>query len=303
MRIFKLAITVLLAGAQAATAGILILNLEWVKKVRNRATIEASFIVDRAHKKANSGAKDGDMHVAGRAKEVGLPMVAEIMNAGAADGKAIVALIHAGEGKSSSTPMTGVWRLWFEHPGARQVQFATVAKAENTNPDHSFEIHPVTQFGPHNVAASFRAIPGFDAKDAKTAFETYEKQQVLIKATKTAVTLDAKKVGFNYVGFRMRLIGAPKALEDGGRVVLADVFPLKGGDEDALATKIRMVFTKDTPPWKLLAGASEGDEFDVLGIPRVDLVMIHSFASKAGTTGVRRKLPYEMIIVDAKPAP
>src|ERR1700751_563153 len=62
--------------------GTLVLKKAFVTKYRNRATIDASFFVDHAHKQPNPPAKDGDMHVAGRApKEVGLPMVAEVVNA------------------------------------------------------------------------------------------------------------------------------------------------------------------------------------------------------------------------------
>lgn len=31
--------------------------------------------------------------------------------------------------------MTGVWRLWFEHPSIEQYQMDNVPKAKNTNPD------------------------------------------------------------------------------------------------------------------------------------------------------------------------
>src|SRR5260370_19532310 len=65
---------------QAAT---IVLKRAWVEKFKNRATIEGvTFVIDHAYPRPNLGAADGDMHVAGRAdKEVGLPMVAEVMNA------------------------------------------------------------------------------------------------------------------------------------------------------------------------------------------------------------------------------
>src|SRR3954454_20778196 len=300
MRPLGWSIAALLASAYAAIGGTLILKLGWVDKGGNRATIDAVFVIDHAHKKANAGAQDGDLHIAGRApKEVGLPMVAEIMNAGTTEEKAAVDLVHSVETSGKSSKVTGVWRVWFEHPGEQQVQFAKVEPAENTNPDHSFEIHPVTNFGGQDLVKSFHKIKDFDPKDAAAAFKQYEAQEVSIKATKTAVTLDAKKVGFNYVAFKMRLIGAPKELAD-GRAAMADVFPLKGGDEDVLAVKIRMIFVKGTPPWELLSGKGDGDEFEALGIPRVDLNQIFTFASKAGPAGVKRKLPYELVVVDAK---
>jgi len=286
---------------QLATAGILILKLAWVEEFKNRATIDANFIIDHAHKTPNAAAADGDMHVAGRAaKEVGLPMVAEVVNARSPEQKAALDLIHLREGKDIAVPMSGAWRVWFEHPGERQVQFQKVDKPGNTNPDHNFEIHPVTKVGDELLLKSFRVIPGFTPKPAKTAFEVYNKQEILIRATKTAITLEAKKVGFNYTAFRMRLIGKPKKLKDDGLAVLADVHD-ESEDEDALAVKIRMIFVAGTRPWELVQGKDDGDEFDAIGIPRVDLAQIASFAANAGPAGVRRKLPYEMIIVAAGP--
>src|SRR5690349_2971885 len=57
------------------------LKNSFIEKYKNRATIDATFKVDKAHKKPNPPTKDGDMHIAGRSTEVGLPIVAEIMNA------------------------------------------------------------------------------------------------------------------------------------------------------------------------------------------------------------------------------
>jgi hypothetical protein len=48
--------------------------------------------VDKAHKQLNPASKDGDLHVAGRAPETGLPAVAELMNAKTDPGA--VDLIH-----------------------------------------------------------------------------------------------------------------------------------------------------------------------------------------------------------------
>ena len=214
--------------------------------------------------------------------------------------------MHDFEKNGKSTTVTGVWRVWFEHPpgaGESQVQFEKDEKAKNTNPDHSFEIHPVTSFGTgqgrQDLLASFHDVKDFPGKDAADAFKTYERQQITIKATKTAVTLDSQKVGYNYVRFKMKLLGSPKKLDDGSAVV-ADVFTLKGSDEDALASKIRMVFVENTPPWTLVKGKGDGDEFEALGIPRVDLGKIYSLASKAGPVAVKRKLPYEIVVVYLK---
>lgn len=288
---------VLLVPLQAET---LVLKRAWVELVKDRATIDASFTIDHAHKHPNAPANDGDMHVAGRApQEIGLPMVAELMNAAGGPEQPAVTLIHSNEGNGKAFPITGAWRLWFEHPAAQQVQFADVPVAANTNPDHSFEIHPITRYAGQDVSFSFDFVQGFPAHDAKTAFQFYEAASIAVQATATAISMDAKKSAYNYVLFRLKLRAAPAKLNDGGYAAMADVLDTAPGPDDAvLASNIRMIFVPGTGPWNLIAhGAGDGSEFDALGIPRVNLNAISTFVQAAGQVSVTRKLPYEMIVV------
>lgn len=291
----------LFAGRLSAET--LVLKRAWVETFKDRATIDAAFIIDHAHKHPNAPAEDGDMHVAGRApKEIGLPMVAELMNAAGTLEKAAVDLIHANEGNQKASPITGAWRLWFEHPAASQTQFAPVSPATNTNPDHSFEIHPITKYGGQDVAGSLDFVPQFPAHDAKSSFGSYEKMSLTMQASATAITMDAKKSGFNYAVFRMKLRATPTKLGDGGLAVIADVLDDKD-PETVLASKVRMIFVPGTGPWKLIGkDAGDGSEFDALGIPRLNLNAISKFAAAAGSTTSTRKLPYEMIVVGLKEA-
>jgi len=289
----------LIAGSLPAET--LILKRAWIESFKDRATIDAAFFIDLAHKHPNAPADDGDIHVAGRApKEIGLPMVAEVMNAAGGLEKGAVDLIHANEGNGKSTPITGAWRLWFEHPAPSVTQFDPVPVASNTNPDHCFEIHPITKYGGQDISGSLDFVPGFPAHDAASSFGSYEKMSITMKATATAVTMDAKKSGFNYALFHIKLLGKPTKLSDGGLAVLADVFDAKD-TETALASKIRMIFLPGTGPATLLGkGAGDGTEFDAMGIPRLNLNAISTFLKAAGTASSTRKLPYEMIVVALK---
>ncbi len=292
-------LTLVLFSATIASCGTLVLKRAFVVKFQDRATIDATFFVDHAHKKPNPGAKDGDMHVAGRAPdEIGLPMVAEVMNA--KDEKKAVDRIHAVEGKDESVTISGAWRLWFEHPADSQVQFDDVPVAGNTNPDHSFEIHPILSFSGIDVSDSFHEIPGFDPHEASKAFASYEKLSGTVSGTSSAITITATKTGFNYTEFRMQLKGTPKKLDDGGFAVFADVFD-RGSKEsdDALAENVRMIFVPGTPPLKTLLDGklADEDELDVIGIPRLNLNAIQTFVTASHGTTAKRKLPYEMIIV------
>src|SRR5438552_3470132 len=70
----------LFASSAVAQVEITLKNA-FVQKFQDRATITATYTVDKAHAHPNPGAKDGDIHVAGRAPEIGLATVAEVMNA------------------------------------------------------------------------------------------------------------------------------------------------------------------------------------------------------------------------------
>ncbi len=295
-----LLIALFLTVLPVAFGGSVVLKKAWVNKYKDRATIDASFTVDHAHKRPNAPKNDGDMHVAGRApKEVGLAMVAEVMNAAKPTAAQALTDIHSVEGRETVVEVAGAWRLWFEHPADSQIQFADVPPAANTNPDHSFEIHPMTRFGNNDLTQTFLLIPGFTPYDAEKAFGAYEKLTVTVQSTSSAITLTAKKTGYNYVQFTMRMTGAPKKLADGGYAVFADVM---GTNDDAIASKVRMIFVPGTPPCKQLVSQKlgDGDEMDVIGIPRVNLNAVWSFVSAAGNNGASRKLPYEMIIVASK---
>src|SRR5713101_5072420 len=102
----------LVGGSLFANIEITLKN-DFIEQYKDRATISASFIVDKAHAHPNPPKNDGDLHAAGRADEVGLPIVAEIMNA--ASQKAAVNAIHKAEGSENPISLIGVWRLWCEH--------------------------------------------------------------------------------------------------------------------------------------------------------------------------------------------
>src|SRR5206468_1123194 len=92
------------------------LKNSFIEKYKNRATINANLVVDRAHAHPNPASKDGDLHIAGRSpEEIALPIVAEIMNARSE--KDAVSLIHQVEGSGRTVNVAGAWRIWCEHGG------------------------------------------------------------------------------------------------------------------------------------------------------------------------------------------
>lgn len=297
-----LALWLCLSMIDPAFGGIVILKRAWVKKFKDRATIEASFTVDHSHSSPNPNKDDGDLHFAGRAeKEIGLPAVAELVNARKPFSKSAIELVKDAARNAQSVELIGVWRLWFEHPAQSQTQFTVFPPAKNTNPDHSFEVHPVLKVGGIELNEAFDFIPSYSGHDAAKAFQHYNSLKVTVRASASAVTMDAKKSMFNYTTYGMVLMGRPKKLVDGGVAVLADV-ENEEDEDNPLARGIRMIFAPGTAGAELMQGKQAGDRFVAIGIPRVNLNAIHTAIQVSGTQQFTVSLPYEMIVVGIKPA-
>lgn len=311
-RLFLFLLLSISVAVYAEGPSTVVLKRSWVEKYKDRATIDGVMRIDHALKKPNPGSKDGDIHAAGRSPQVGLPMVAEVMNAALEPGT--LDLIHAREKDKKLVSISGVWRLWFEHPpsGDTQIQdFTDMSEAEDTNPPHCFEVHPLTNVGGADVANdTFKSIPGFTPKDAAQAFGRYEKLRITIRAGSDSIALASSMIGFNYVQFRMRLLAKAVNLPDppdgsatDGMQALVDIFPVEGGDdEEPLASGVRVILVNGTGPSEKIQTLEADDEIVVLGIPRVNLNAVMTFVDQGGSEAIDRKLPYEMVIVDAEGA-
>ena len=298
------AVVLSISTLQAET---LTLSLAFVNQCKNRATIGAQFELDAhltsPHRIGSSG-DDGDVHMAGRAPEVQLPMVVEIMNAGMDAQSSSFDLMNSTPA-GQNINLEGVWRIWFEHPSTGdQTQGDPVDVPANSNPDHVFEIHPVTSFGGNDIADT-SLVPivnpnnssnSYQAYDANTAFGNYEKLTSTISVSDTAVSITAKKAGYNYTEFILEPAGAVQT-GDNGVFVLANVYDVS--DEETPVTRNRrMVFVDNSEPAKALKNLPSGGRLHVLGIPRVNLAEV---AAVAPGDAVSMPLPYEMIVVAVFP--
>jgi len=284
-------LALLLSTAQAEK---LVLSSHFVNQVKDRATISVSLKVDvhpNTPHSISKGGNDGDIHMAGRAEEVGLPLVAEIVNA-RHETPAMNLLKTTAPG--TEVPVNGVWRIWFEHLGKKdQIQGNPVDVPDSSNPAHLFEIHPITKFGADDLLDSFIDIPGYSAYPASVAFPFYETAKATISASGTSVTITSGSGKYNYAEFVIELAGAVQEVDD-GLFVLANVFD--AADDEVAVTKDarRMVFVKGTSPACEVAKLSTGGRLHVLGIPRVNLSEVAVMATEEP---VATRLPYEMIIV------
>lgn len=296
---FLARLTAVVCGVLIGTPAIaeieLTLKNAFIEKYKNRTSIEDLCLVDHSKGKANAASKDGDMHVAVRCpKEIGLALVAEIMNA--KDHPEAIALTKTAESDGSKVKIAGAWRIWNEHGGDESfVQGAKVSKADGTNPDHVFEIHPITQLAEFDLRASFKPIEGYTAKKAEDAFNRYENTRAKIAKGKTTTKITSPGLGYNYVEFQMELMEKPFPVSDGS-FAYAKVRDWEG---ELVARKKRMVFVKDTPPELAVRNLKGGDCLRVLGIPRLDLALVswrtRNSAKRPDVLGWN--LPYEIIVV------
>jgi len=291
-------IVILLSSTLAFAEITIILKNDFIEKYKNRATIDANYIVDMAHKQPNPPSKDGDIHIAGRSDDIQLPVVAEIMNA--ASRIDAIEKVHAVEGKGNAVEVSGAWRIWCEHGGnSVQQQGQKLEQFQTTNPDHVFQIHPVSSFAGIDVTDTFRPINGFKTKDAHEAFVKYEgiTSKISVNNKNKTTSIQTTMAGYNYVEFIMELSGDQKEVTD-GRFVFASVRDLEG---ELLVRNRRMVFVRGTEPEKIVKTLKKGDRLHVLGIPRIDLALLSWRAKnyKKRPEVLTWNLPYEIIVVAA----
>jgi hypothetical protein len=289
----------------------LVLSRDWVEKYKDRATISGQITVDHAGAVKTPGksnpSNDGDIHAASRSTAVGLPMVAEVMNA--VDVPDAVSDVKGSEAGKPKT-FTGVWRVWFEHPPSGQTQTQDLSRlgtaGTNTNPAHCFEVHPLTDFDMIALQKTFHEVPGYAPKDAATAFGRYEKLKIALSADAKTVSLSSQMIGFNYVRFKLRLQQKAIDLTDRdkevtGKQAKVDIYAVDAPDDnDPLAVDIRAIFVAGTGPEEDVSALGAGGEMVVWGIPRVNLNAVSTFLGAGGNSAPNRKLPYEIVIVAAE---
>jgi len=283
---------------------VITLKNDFIEKYKDRVTLEADFRVDEIgpiHKVKSKGL-DGDMHFSGRSEEIGLPVVAEIMNAKFQ--KQAVKAVRAAQGKDP-VKIAGAWRLWCEHANSTpQIQGAALQPFEDSNPDHVFEIHPVTRFGKVDTLDSAEWIDGYQYYDAAVAFPHYANVTCKIKPNGDGTTtIRTFQAGYNYVEFILESLETPdqkKGTEDGGRLLRANV---RDTDGELVARDVRMAFIEDTNAERAARKLPKNGRLHVAAIPRIDLALV-SWRVKhkddpqfQGDSPLEWNLPYEMIIV------
>jgi hypothetical protein len=298
-----IALAIVLAShtLDAAIPRVIRLRNAFIGAIKNRAAIaDLPFIVDHVKDSINgvsSGAEDGDLHVSGRPGPfIAMPMVAEVVNA-RLEKQDVVSRMQQLEGGQKAVNLSGVWRLWFEHPPSEVlIQGGTVPVPVHTNPDHVFEIHPITSIDGAEADESFVPIENYTAYDAETAFGAYERLVFKAKRNQVFTTITSTKVGYNYTEFDAVLAGKPFHIND-ATFAMADI--RNSQDQSVVARPIRLVVADTTKVSTAFIAKSpvKGTRLEVIGIPRVNLDKLVDISSQHPGETVAVKGAYEIIVI------
>jgi len=272
----------------------ILMKKSFIEKYKDKITIVTTFTVDQAMQNPIARIFDGDLHMAGRAPEIGLPAVAEIANGASA--KAAADLVHSVEGTRKPLKISGVWRIWAEHAGgSKEEQGTPLAAAKSNTPDHIFEIHPITRINNIDVLDTFRPVKGYLPGNAHDTFEIFEKVECKLTVKSSTVSIVTGTGLYNDVEFLMEIAEGRQIEASGGRFVIASALDLKG---NLLVKRLRMVFVKDTAPEKAVKSLKKGDRLHVYGLPRMDFAELSRrvSGSRKDPTLLSKLLPYEIII-------
>ena len=288
-------------GAVAEVApkhAIVQLQRSFIERYKNAVTISATFTVDAAKSSPAPSLFDGDLHIAGRAPEIGLRLVAEIKNAAAET--AAVALVNRAEASRRPLPFTGVWRLWPEHVVLVERQGTPVPRLKTPNPDHSFEIHPLTQAGEISLLGTFRPVEGYRPGSAAKTFDVYEDARCTIELTPTAARLTLSSWLWNDVHFLLEPSGDPPLVVSDGRFITAAA---RDTDGKLLVARLRMVLVNGTEPARVIGALAPGARVHVWGLPRVSFAELSRRIQQSATNPavLNGSLPYEIVVLGIYP--
>jgi len=284
----------MVAAAAAPNGAYVTIDRAFIERYKDRVTISTRFTIDDAMQSPNPNVMDGDLHIAGRAPEIELRVIAEIINAGSAD--SAVALVQRAVSTHQPITLTGAWRLWPEHTMVPERQGRTVAPLTTPNADHIFEVHPVTLIGGINLLQSFHPVEGYRPGNAKRTFDIYEGADCKLRVHPTSITFETSNWLYNDVHFMMELTGSRQVVVDDGRFVTASA---RDTDGNLLVEGLRLVFVKGSPPELLVRSLKRGARRHVWGLPRMNFAEISRRVAASATdpTVLAGKLPYEIIVL------
>ena len=267
----------------------------FIEKYKNRVTVRTVFTVDAAMSAPLPPPLDGDLHIAGRARQVELPIVAEIANA--RDEQAAIDVVNRAAARHATVRMSGVWRIWPEHAGrAKEDQGEPLGPLGSDKPEHVFEIHPVTRIDRVSLLDSFKPVKGFSPGDAERTFGIFQKATYTLKVMPKKVAIVVDTGLYNDIEFVMKVAPDPQLVVSDGRFVVASAMDHDG---KLLVQRLRTVFVRGTPPELAVKQLKSGEQLHVYGMPRIDFAEIARRVKESRTNPalLKQPLPYEVIIL------
>jgi len=285
----------------------IILRKSFIDSMKDRVSYTGEFVLVAAPEKPHPAAEDGDLHMSCLEKKIGLPIVAEIMNA--KDNKEAVKFTHFTAGTDKQVAITGVWRIWAEHTvkekGDNKMNYDPKKHAQGgkyqfsgTNPPHVFEIHPILQIGGVNCLNTLEEIDGYDYKSPEKAFAAYANAKCELTDVDTKIQISTSTLGFNYAEFWIKPINEGLLITDDGRFLTCDIYNEAG---EIIANNIRVGFVKGSAVETAVMNLNSVEKLHLMGMPRINL---HDVAQNIeGNNGVptEQSLPYEMIAIAPLP--
>jgi hypothetical protein len=276
------------------------LKRSFIERYKDRVTIDATFTVDAVAERPNPAMFDGDFHFAGRAPEIGLRLVGEILNAESADS----AVDRVKQAHASERPirLTGAWRLWPEHAfGAREQQGRQAGPLPNANPDHVFEIHPVTRADGINLLHTVQPVQGYLPGNPGRTLGIYEDAKYRLEVKPESVVLTVTTGLYNDVHFVAELSREPQRIVGDGRFVYAAA--LDDTDSTRLVERVRLVFLRNTAAERTIRTMKAGARLHLWGKPRVSFADISRIIRESASNPARLEgpLPYEILVLGVLP--
>lgn len=307
MRLLYLFIILLVTSTaySQATPYSVSIDYKTVRRIKEKCIIDVRFDIGESHKHPNSAKKDGDLHIGGATTDIGFKMVAEIMNA--KDVQAAIDTVHKCEEDGRPLNLVGCWRLWFEHPKADEEQdYEVEPEEDNTNPDHTWEIHPVLEINNYSVASTLRPIRDgkitYEYKKAEKVLKSFSNTKCTITYSDSNLTIQSKKLGNNYCSLTIRPTSKPKKIpgfKKNGKTYLGGYYlsaNIAGKGKKNLASNIRFLFPPQTSSESKIKKLTS-KSLQVVAIPRISLSTIYYWKASAKKKQIIEQLPIEYIVV------
>jgi len=201
---------------------------------RDRVTATITAVVDHIGDRAHPLSEDCDLHVPLRSQEIRVPFIGEVKNACSEkpQGTSLTywSVRISEETRGLAVTVTGVFRIWLEHPPAGdvvQTEAESVPSYYSSNPDHQVELHPLIRVGSLDFTGHIKRIQqgneeyrGYGREQLRTVLNKKLTIQRIVVQGEPYVGLRGTKTGYNHWNLRARVVDPPEALADGTRVRL-----------------------------------------------------------------------------------